>query len=105
MESVIYFDVKDCIPPHSVKDFKKVERFIKIFENEGFNKNEPCLIGYPWEGKIQLLSGSHRYKAAEIVGLQLPVVLWLRSDVEKSWGDINSWKEIMKEIPISRGEK
>lgn len=58
-----------------------------------------CLVGYPLDGKIQLLSGTHRHRAAELAGIQLPVTLWLRSDVERLWGTPD-WKKLIEDIPV-----
>lgn len=65
--------------------------------------NESALVGYPWEGKIQLLSGTHRHMAAGLADILLPVTLWLRSDIEKYWGT-NDWFVVMEDIPVKSFE-
>lgn len=61
--------------------------------------DEPALVGYPLDGRIQLLSGTHRHLAAKQAGILLPVTLWLRSDVEKMWGT-DLWPTVIKDISV-----
>ena len=105
---ITWVSPNDCYPPHGL-DFKcthdsdKVHMLVKEFRN-GFDKSKPALIGYPLDNKIQLLSGTHRHEAAKRVGIALPVVLWLRSDIERSWGKLEKWIRIMEDIPVSELE-
>ena len=47
---------EDCDPPHAVKHLDKFEELTHRFlMEEGWDLNEPALIGYPFEGRIQLL--------------------------------------------------
>lgn len=98
---VIWLSPQDCVAPHSLNhgDFNKVKWLYDLFVEDGFDTSKSALIGYPLEGKIQLLSGTHRHKAAELVGIKLPVSLWLRSDIEACWGR-PQWSEIMQDIPV-----
>lgn len=98
----------DCIPPHELNlnypyHKNKVEYLRQCFVKEGFDMNESALVGYPWEGKIQLLSGTHRHMAAGLADILLPVTLWLRSDIEKYWGT-NDWFVVMEDIPVKSFE-
>lgn len=97
--SLVMLHPDDCVPPHAADD-AKMQKFIKWFEKAGFDKDHPAIIGYPFNGKIQLLSGSHRWAAAKETNTMLPVTLWLKSDVEKAWGDLVEWAKIMKQIPV-----
>lgn len=101
----IWVDPEDCEPPHGLdlepgsRDSLKVEMLQEAFEKEGFDMSEPCLIGYPNEGRIQLLSGTHRHEAARRAGIKLPVHLVLRSVVEALWGT-EEWPNVIKDVPV-----
>lgn len=101
---MIWLHPNDCRPPHgldllSQKTLLKIEYLVDRFVKNNFDSREPALVGYPLDGKIQLLSGTHRHFAAKRAEVLLPVTLWLRSDIEKAWGTDN-WKEIMRDIPV-----
>lgn len=95
----------DCDPPHGLdmypgsRDWWKVERLKQSFSQWGFDAGEPALVGYPRDGRIQLLSGTHRHLAAKQTGIMLPVTLKLRSVVEAAWGT-DAWDELIKDIPV-----
>lgn len=101
----ILVNPSDCDPPHGLdlspgsRDSIKVEFLTKCFASAGFDPNEPALVGYPREGRIQLLSGTHRHEAAKRAGIQLPVTIKLRSVVEAAWGT-PLWDELIKDIPV-----
>jgi len=69
------------------------------FVKDGFDTSKSALVGYPLNGRIQLLSGTHRHTAAKMAGIKLPVTLWLRSDVEKTWGT-ELWPKTTEDIPV-----
>lgn len=103
---IVWIKPEDCYPPHgldlkSIHDGDKVNWLEYEFKTNGFDKSKSALIGYPLDDKIQLLSGTHRHEAAKRIDIELPIVLWLRSDVEKSWGIIEKWIRVMKDIPVS----
>jgi ParB-like chromosome segregation protein Spo0J len=97
--ALIMLHPDDCDPPHAADD-AKMRVFVEKFEKAGFDPEHPAVIGYPFNGRIQLLSGSHRHAAAKRLGLKLPVTLWLSSDVEKAWGDLEEWAKIMRQVPV-----
>ena len=106
--SFVWVDPSDCIPPHgldlaSPRDANKVEALRKAFEEKGFDKKYPALVGYALDGKVQLLSGTHRHLAAAQAGIQLPVTLWLRSDVEETWGT-DLWSQTIEDVSVSELE-
>ena len=106
---ITWVEANDCYPPHgldmkSTHDSDKVNWLETMFRDEGFDKQFPALIGYPLDNKIQLLSGTHRHEAAKRTGIKLPVVLWLRSDVMSSWGFLEKWLHVMKDIPVKELE-
>lgn len=101
---LIWLDPDDCDPPHSLDmkskhDYYKVEMLVEDFVNAGFNKNCSALVGYPFNDRIQLLSGTHRHMAAKLAGIKLPVTIWLRSDIEERWGT-DLWDKTIMDIPV-----
>lgn len=102
---ILWLAAGDCDPPHGLnlapgsRDRLKVEGLLDAFELDGFDSTEPALIGYPLEGRIQLLSGTHRHRAAILAEIRLPVRIWLRSTIEQCWGR-PQWAEIMEDIPV-----
>ncbi|MHB8407848.1 MAG: ParB N-terminal domain-containing protein [Acidiferrobacterales bacterium] len=94
------------IPPHAVKDFKNFERLTEQFlkGQDGWDPSEPALIGYPFNGRIQLLSGSHRWAAAKEAGIQIPVLVRQRSVIEEFFGNLDEWAKIMSPLPTSEVE-
>lgn len=102
----LWLEPDDCIPPHgldmkSSRDINKVEHLRQAFVQYGFALNQPALVGYPLDGKIQLLSGTHRHLAASWAGKKLPVTVWLRSDIQRMWGT-DLWDVVMEDIPVSQ---
>ena len=101
---LVWVDPQDCIAPHSLdmqteRDANKVEWLREQFEENGFDLDCSTLVGYPLDGKIQLLSGTHRHLAAKQANILLPVTLWLRSDIERMWGT-ELWDEVIQDIPV-----
>lgn len=106
--TLVWIDPEECDAPHGLDmsnphDFNKVEALREDFIKEGFNKDYPALVGYPLNGRIQLLSGTHRHLAAKQAGIKLPVTLWLRSDVEETWGT-DWWDKTIQDIPVKELE-
>ena len=100
----IWISPDDCIAPHGLDlsdphDADKVEDLRKQFASAGFDLNQPALVGYPLDNKIQLLSRTHRHLAAKLADTKLPVTLWLRSDVERMWGT-ELWTKVLEDIPV-----
>lgn len=96
----------DCDAPHGLDmttehDRAKVERLVDAFMLRGFDRREPALVGYVKDGRVQLLSGTHRHAAAGIACVPLPVVLWLGSDIEQAWGDLDKWRRVIQDIPVA----
>ena len=87
----------ECMPPHSAKREEVVVSLANYFYNKGWGRGFPALLGYPWEGKIQLLSGSHRWAAAKMAGLEkVPVLVYPYETIDKAWGHSELWRELMK---------
>lgn len=104
MSLVIWVNTEDCDPPHAF-DPVKADRIEDELRTHGFDKNKPALIGYPLNGRIQLLSGTHRHEAARRLGILLPVTLWLGSTVAEAWGELEEWKRVMEDTPVSELER
>jgi hypothetical protein len=89
---VVWMDARDLDPPHGLDmgsrhDREKVEALCTNFRFDGgFDREYPALVGYVRDGRVQLLSGTHRHRAALMAGVQLPVTLWRGSDVERALG-------------------
>lgn len=81
------------------RDRKKVGWLYDMFVADGFDMAKPALVGYPLDGRIQLLSGTHRHTAAKYADILLPVTLWLRRDIERYWGR-PEWATIMQDILV-----
>lgn len=101
---LVWVNPNDCRPPHgldleSKHDNEKVAYLTKCFQERGFSRNFPAMVGYVVDGKIQLLSGTHRHLAAIRAGIDIPVTLWLRSDVESTWGT-DLWSRVIADIPV-----
>lgn len=104
LRSFIWVDPGDCDPPHGLdmqgeRDANKVAMLYEAFVNHGFDLDQPALVGYPCNGRIQLLSGTHRHEAAKQANIRLPVTLWLSSDIMETWGT-ELWEETIRDIPV-----
>ena len=96
----------DCDPPHALdltaehtRDAVKVAWLEEQFARDGFDPKMPALVGYPLNGRVQLLSGTHRHEAARRASIRLPVRMVLRSDVEATWGTAR-WTETIRDVPV-----
>ena len=84
-----------CDPPHKITHPEKFEYLVEKFTNEGWDYNHPYLIGYNYLGKIQLLTGSHRWAAAMEAEIEIPVVIESKEKVYSCFGDLEKWNELM----------
>lgn len=104
VRSFMWVDPNDCDPPHGLDmrsnhDADKVALLKEAFQREGFNLSYPALVGYPLNGRIQLVSGTHRHAAAQQAGIKLPITLWLRSSILELWGT-DLWSKVILDIPV-----
>lgn len=95
---------EDCDPPHGLdlgaaRDSTKVARLVTAFSGFGFDPTEPALVGYPLNGRIQLVTGTHRHCAAGLAKILLPVRIIMRSEVEATWGT-DLWTQTIRDIPV-----
>jgi len=65
-------EARKLIPPHEVRDKEKLERLAASMESEGW-KGRPILV-YDVGRGLEALTGSHRIKAAEKAGIDIPIV-------------------------------
>ena len=91
---IVWIDPSECDAPHRVSHEDKLVELANEFVARGWGVNYPVLIGYMLDGRLQLLSGTHRHKAAEMAGIRLPVIVRNYDDVRSAWGT-DAWAEIM----------
>ncbi len=91
----------DCDPPHGlgIRDEAKVHRLYCAFAREGWDPNEPAAVGYALNGRVQLLTATHRHEASRRAGTNMPVRLHLRSVVEAAWGT-PKWADLIEDVPV-----
>jgi ParB-like chromosome segregation protein Spo0J len=83
-------------PPHGVTHPEKVEMLAQEFAAHGWGKGYPALVGYTTaDEQVQLLSGSHRWAAARLAKIAIPVVVIPFTDICAAWGDEEAWQRIM----------
>lgn len=106
MNLYTWLSPNDCDPPHGLnlspgsRDSEKVQGLADAFvDKDGFDEDYPALVGYPLDGRIQLVSGTHRHEAAKRTGFYLPVTLFLRSYIEAYWGT-KRWLNVLEDIPV-----
>lgn len=85
----------DCDAPHAVSRPEQVIDLANEFVRNGWDKTKPKLIAYPYNGRLQLLSGTHRQAAAKLAEIDIPIVLVSYETVEKTWGTDN-WFLLMQ---------
>lgn len=94
---IFFVDTINCLPPHQVTDKNKLTVLKTNLEKKGWDG--PPLIGYFKLGdtkeKITLLSGSHRWAAANDLGVKVPVEVYSITQVEAKWGK-PEWMHMMQ---------
>ena len=85
-----------CHPPHKVTHPEKLKELIEAFRTTGWDMRNGTLVGYRWEdGRVQLITGSHRHAAAKEVGLAIPVKIVSYEAVWEAWGDVPRWLRLL----------
>lgn len=102
-----WIDTSRCRPPHRVTRPEQVEMLYNSFQqSNGWGLNQPSLLGYTLDGgvknDIQLLSGSHRWAAAKIANIKIPVVIKSFKEVYSVWGNLFEWKKLFNVPYIER---
>jgi hypothetical protein len=90
-----------CLPPHRVTHPEKLEYFLSAFTTSGWDVQMPSLVGYQRDNYVQLLSGSHRWAAANKLKMRVPVIVYEYVQIAQAYGNIDEWEIIMTsgEIP------
>lgn len=86
-----------CSPPHRVTHPDKRNELLKEFKRNGWDSKKPYLVGYPFLGSIQLLNGSHRWSAALLADIKIPVYVYSYEYVKSVWGDLEKWKDLLND--------
>ncbi len=92
----IWVKARACDPPHGVTHPDKMFLLYRQFHKHGWAENEPALVGYEIDRRIQLLSGSHRWEAARLADIYIPVVITPYATVKQSHGDLTAWQQLME---------
>lgn len=85
----------ECRPPHRVTHPEKRDDLVISFLEFGWDLSHPDLVGYQEDGYVQLLSGSHRFDAARIADINLPVRVYRRAEIEEIWGNLDEWRRMI----------
>ena len=85
-------DPELCLPPHKVTHPEKYTILFMAFLYYGFSVASPALVGYPFGEKIQLITGSHRWAAANDAKIALPVIVYPLEVVKAVYGDLPKWE-------------
>jgi ParB-like chromosome segregation protein Spo0J len=85
-----------CLPPHRITHPEKLDELIESFKKLGWDNAKPKLIGYSFYGMVQLITGSHRWWAAKLVGIKIPVKVYSYSHIKSIWGT-DEWITLLKE--------
>ena len=87
-------DPMSCDPPHKVTHPEKFDELVREFSTKGWDINCPNLIGYDFDGRTQLISGSHRWAAAKVAKIQIPVEIHSYEYVHSIWGT-DQWMKLL----------
>jgi ParB-like chromosome segregation protein Spo0J len=88
-----------CDPPHGISHPLKLAELEDHFLEHGWDLQAPALVGYIFNGRVQLLSGSHRWAAAVRADLRIPVVIRPLEEVQAAWGNLPAWSVLMTAPP------
>lgn len=98
----VWLHPEQCSPPHRVTHPEKVDALREQFMREGWAVGCPVLVGYLFERRIQLLSGSHRWAAAQRADIVIPVAVYSYEFVRSCVGNLELWDVLMR-APLSDG--
>lgn len=85
----------ECDPPHKISHEDKYIELANEFVENGWGSSYPPLVGYEFCGRIQLLTGSHRWAAAKLAGIQIPIKILSYNQVQAANGDLLEWERIL----------
>jgi hypothetical protein len=92
-KDVTWIDPNICDPPHRVTHPDKFLELVEMFSDKGWDTSKPVLLGYTLD-KIQLISGSHRWAAANEVNIKIPVVVYSYDEIADIWGT-DAWLDLL----------
>lgn len=92
----VWLSPLDCSPPHRVTHPEKFSELITEFCARGWDESNPRLLGYFWpeDGRVQLISGSHRWAAALCAEIDIPVDVYPFEFIQEIWGT-QRWLELL----------
>ena len=93
---VKWINPKFCTPPHRVTHPDKFIDLCEQFTKNGWNTEEPALVGYQYMG-IQLISGSHRWAAAINSNIKIPVIIYPYKTILRIWGT-DDWLQLLQSV-------
>lgn len=88
---------EQCDPPHRVTDEDRLGALVEAL-TDGWGVGQPALIGYHIDGRVQLISGSHRHAAARINDQRIPVKVYSCSFIQSIWGT-DDWLTLLASPP------
>jgi len=97
MKKFLWINPKVCNPPHRITHWDKFND-LKQSLSTGWKSNSPVLLGYKFNNKIQLISGSHRWAAMMELEKKIPVLIMDYEQVYELFGT-EDWIEMVKNPP------
>jgi hypothetical protein len=95
--SLLWLSPSDCDPPHRVTHPEKRDA-LTVALRAPWEPSCPVLLGYPLDGRVQLISGSHRHAAAVVAECLLPVYLYPYETIAELWGT-DDWVALLAAPP------
>jgi hypothetical protein len=91
--AVEWLDPCECDPPHRVTHPEKLVDLLTDMDDHGWRG--AALVGYRQaDGRVQLMSGSHRHAATAFLRIRVPVEVYPEDCVRTVWGT-DDWLVIM----------
>ncbi len=92
----LWLSAFECLPPHAVTHPIREWDLCRDFRRAGWDLSCPALVGYLSQGRVQLLSGSHRWAAARRAEIKMPVVVVTINVVARARRDgRDAWQRLM----------
>ncbi len=86
-----------CDPPHRVTHPEHYEALRDALRS-GWEADAPACLGYLWDERVQLISGSHRWAACRDIGQKIPVAMLSYEWVKSIWGT-DAWLTLIANPP------
>lgn len=98
-DTIIYWlHPRKMRPPHQVTDAERALALRDGLKKFGWKKGSPALLGYWDHGRIQLISGSHRWAACMSLNIRIPVYVVGREYLRRIWGT-EQWVKLVAHPP------